>query len=231
MKIKSLLATGIVLFTQGAFAANDWKGCYAGVNLAYGNGDNNATTTFYQGEAINNYAGSADSNGSLTGLQLGCDTTLNDKWVIGAKISAQTSGVDGKHLYQGGTGPSNYLTYKTNDMFGLQGRIGYLLNESSLVYFQTGFVRSEQEYTDTDPDFNPPIELYAKQNHSGWTAGIGFEHQFTEKFSFFTEYNHADFGTKDNIVQEDRGGLGIDDTTLSVEQSLNTFNIGVNYRF
>lgn len=231
MKLKSLLTLSALMCAQNTLAEEDWKGCYLGANAAYADGNNSTRNTFYQDQTVDHFAGSADSSGTLAGLQIGCDTPLNDKWLIGAKATAQTANVDGRHLYNGGTGPQDYFAYYTNDLFTIQGRIGYFIGGSSLVYFQTGWVQANQEYNDTDPDYAPPIDLYASRNRDGWTAGIGFEHKFNDKFSFFTEYNRIDFGTEHNIVQEDRGGLGIDDTTLSIDQNLNSFNVGINYRF
>ncbi|HOP21667.1 MAG TPA: porin family protein [Gammaproteobacteria bacterium] len=229
--MKKTILPIIAIFSASQLYASDWEGCYFGLNGSYANGDNRTVNTLYQGDSTRHYAGSADSSGSTYGLQLGCDMDLTTNWVFGTKITAQNADIDGKHVFEGGTGSENYFWYKSKDLYTITGRIGYTFNDSSLLYFQGGWAQSKQVYNDVDPTWTPPIDFYKSKNLTGWTVGLGLEHKFNENFSLFGEFNRLDFGTEGNILFEDRGNIGIDDYTVEVEQSMNNFVVGVNYHF
>ena len=225
----AFLATIVVPFQ---ISAADWSGCYLGLNGGYGDGNNQLDIQLFQEVAYEDRsAGSASSDGSLYGLQFGCDYQASEKWVAGFQLSGSKSNINGKHVFIEGTGPNNYVNYETDQSVSLTGKFGYLVKESTLLYSKLGWVTTDQVYTDTDPTYDPPLFYQKSQSRSGWTAGVGVEHKFLENVSFFIEMNHVDLGRKADIEFDNLGEIAIDDYIAAIDQSLNQFMVGINYYF
>jgi outer membrane immunogenic protein len=225
----TLLATLALSFQINA---RDWSGCYLGANVGYGDGNNQLDIELFQDIAYDDRsAGSASSSGSLYGLQFGCDYQPSEKWVLGAQLSGSEVEVDGRHLFIDGTGPNNYVTYETDQLLSLTGKLGYLVKDSTLLYSKLGWVSTEQRYFDTDPFYDPPLRYQKSLTRSGWSVGVGVEHKFLENVSFFIEMNRVELGTEKNIPFDNLGEIEIDDYVASIDQSLNQFMVGLNYYF
>jgi len=234
MYLRKLIRNVALLTTMLASSqilAADWSGCYLGANAGYGDGSNQITVNFFANEAFDKDAGSTSSSGSLYGAQFGCDFEASKKWVAGFQLSASKTDISGKHLYFEGTGPENYVRYETDQFLSLSGRLGYLVKDSTLLYSKLGWVTTDQVYTDSDPDYSPPLIFQKSQSRSGWVFGVGVEHKFVENVSFFAELNHVELGTEDNIILIDLGEIDINDYEVSIDQSMLQFMVGINYHF
>ena len=151
--------------------------------------------------------------------------------MAGIQVSASKADMNGEHLFIDGNGPNNNVSYETDQTLSLTGRFGYLVKDSTLLYAKLGWVTTDQVYTDTDPDYNPPLFYQKSLSRSGWTAGVGIEHKFVENVSFFFELNQVELGRKDNISFDNLGTIAIDDYVAAVDQSSQQLMVGLNYYF
>jgi outer membrane immunogenic protein len=65
---------------------------------------------------------------------------------------------------------------------------------------------------------------------TGWTIGGGFEYRFAPNWSVFAEYDYMDFGTR-TILFIAPPGLSAAGEHLSINQTVQTALVGVNWRF
>jgi opacity protein-like surface antigen len=68
----------------------------------------------------------------------------------------------------------------------------------------------------------------ANPTASGWTVGGGVEWSFAGNWSAFAEYNYLDFGTPGVTFTSIVGGPTF---PINVKENINSFMVGVNYRF
>ncbi|MGJ8662339.1 MAG: outer membrane protein [Marinicella sp.] len=230
MKNKLTLLACLWAF-NGMAQDNMWKGCYFGGFASFAENSNQWTTNFIQNEVRNENAGSKDADDTAIGAQLGCDFFENDNWVLGVKISASDAELTATHLYQGGTGPQNTVTYHTDDVVSLISRVGFKVNDEGLLYGQLGYTQSSNRYEDNDPDFNPDIAFRKRLSRNGITLGLGYEHRLSDQFSLFAEYNYTDLGKERNVNLIDTSSVNIFDYLATFDQDISQFNIGVNFSF
>jgi len=225
----ALLATLALSFQTNA---EDWSGCYLGAHIGHGKGDNQLDILRFQDITYENRsAGSASSSGSMYGAQFGCDYQTSEKWVSGVQFSASKLDMNGEHLFIDGNGPNNYVNYDSDQSLSIVGKFGYLLKDTSMLYAKLGWVTTNQVYTDTDPDYDPPLFYQKSLSRKGWTVGVGFEHKFRDYVSYFFEVNHLALGREDNILFDNLGLIAIDDYEAAVDQSANLFTAGLNFYF
>ena len=62
-----------------------------------------------------------------------------------------------------------------------------------------------------------------------WTAGGGVEWAFAGNWTAFAEYNYFDFGTPG--VTFTSAADGVTTFPINIRQNINSFMVGVNYRF
>ena len=214
----------------GCQAADKWTGCYAGASASHLETGNKWTTTFINGDAMNDNAGSANADEASIGIQFGCDFFETEKSVWGVKLMTSNADLFAEHSYKVGTSISNRISYETEDVFSFVGRYGFKVSDKGLLYGQLGYVQSDNKYEDNDPLANPAFHFKQSADRDGVLLGIGYEHQFFEHVSFFAEYSFTDFG-KDKINLIDTGSSIISDYQAKIDQDLAQINLGVNLRF
>ena len=69
-----------------------------------------------------------------------------------------------------------------------------------------------------------------RTTRDGFTIGVGYEHQMTQEFSFFAEYNYTDFGKK-TVLLIDNADFMVDDYRARIDQDVAQFSLGINYKF
>lgn len=207
---------------------NSWKHCYVGASASFLESDNQWSTNTIQGNVINDNAGSAKGDDTAVGLQFGCNFHESADWVFGAKLAASDNKPDASHLYQGGTGPDNIISYETKDVVSLIARVGFKINDNGLMYGNLGYTQSSNLYQD---NATTPLEFSYRKRASqrGLLVGVGYEHKLSNQFSLFAEYNHTDLGDNQILLDDLIGGTT--DYRATVEQDLSQFNFGVNFSF
>jgi outer membrane immunogenic protein len=63
---------------------------------------------------------------------------------------------------------------------------------------------------------------------SGWTAGGGVEWAFAGNWSAFAEYNYLDFDTPGVAFTSSAASTAF---PINIQQNINSFMVGLNYRF
>ena len=212
---------------------NNWSGCYVGASASIMESSNQWTTDIYQGEVLNQNAGSANADDQAIGIQFGCNFLESEDWVFGAKLTASDNDLTASHPYLGVDGSvvttdDSMIIYQTEDVVSLIARIGFKASENGLIYGNLGYTQSSHVYTDITE--NPIDFLFRKrESQKGVLIGVGYEHMLSNDFSIFAEYNYTDLGDN-NIVLEDLL-YAPTEYLATVDQNLAQFNIGVNFSF
>jgi len=217
-----LLATGASSYAH-AEPAEEWSGCYAGIDGGYGSARISGVDIL-----ANSAIGSANSTGGAIGGHAGCDQQTGN-WVLGAQVSADKTFLSGSHLFINGTGPSNRVTYKVDFLAAVTGRLGYVVQPDMLAYLRAGGSMARTSYTDADPAplFGIPYTGSVKATRYGWLIGAGLERKIDSNLSAYVEYDYMNFGKKTLTINYSDGLT----FSYSFRQELNYFGLGVNYRF
>jgi outer membrane immunogenic protein len=190
-----LPAAAIALLTATAAAAAPFNGPYIGAALGM---DNYELKGSGDGDVIDGLS----ANGAVAGVYAGYDYAFGTKGFVGGEVSADLSGAETDVTLFGVE-----IKAKAKGSFGISGRIGTMVNDTTGVYGRLGWVNTKFE-TVVDGDTNGKTE-------SGVTFGVGVETVLNTKTSLRAEYNIADFG---DILD----GLNVKNSE---------FKVGVSYRF
>jgi outer membrane immunogenic protein len=172
-------------------------------------------TGFYAG--FNAGGGSSASSGDLSpsggfaGGQIGYNWQgafgLGSRWVLGIEADLQGSGIEDSAF-----GLKSGLNW-----FGtVRGRIGYAFGPT-LIYGTGGFAFGEVENTVA------PIKVTETQ--TGYVLGGGVEYKFNPAWSIKGEYQFISLDASDPLGAGALGFTGRD------RSEINTFRVGLNYRF
>jgi len=194
-----------------------WTGCYLGGNLGAAWGSREITTSF-------GTSGSASSNAHFAGGgQIGCDIQAG-AWVFG--IRDMFDWADAKATRNIAVGPfAGYSAeLKNNWLDLLTGRVGYTVQPNWLLYFQAGAAWRKNSLTFFAPG-GAEVADFSK-TRAGWTIGGGAEWMFTQGWSAFLEYDHADFGTNTGTFNSALLGP----ISISAKSNVDLFLVGFNWR-
>jgi outer membrane immunogenic protein len=203
-----------------------WTGCYAGGNVGAGWANNNVTDI----TTVPNFnTGTDTGTGVVGGGQAGCDYQFANRVVFGIQGMFDAAGINASHRYIGG-GSSADETLGTNTQWfaTLTARVGYSVVPKTLLYLKGGAAWVHNKYTDADP--TSPYSGQASVTRSGWAIGGGAEYAFLRNWSAFVEYNYIGLGSQNATLAYT--GAGFTGTyTYNEKNSLQTFLVGINYRF
>jgi outer membrane immunogenic protein len=267
-----------VAFTWAASAADmpvkapiespvyNWTGFYVGVNAGFGWGRNNADFT---GDGQNNAGNDLisrvfdgplnfnqitrsqriDSDGAFGGAQFGYNWQVGGVWVAGLEADMQWSGLDGKFTRVAPLISLSLSAEQKLNWFGTaRGRLGYLVNERTLVFGTAGLAYGETEASsnfftsgnDTFIGANTSLHCVAGapclggQNSNtsvGWTAGAGVEWAATNKVTLKFEYLHIalpDSPIVMSVIPPDTGNATV---TANFRNQFDIVRAGLNWRF
>jgi outer membrane immunogenic protein len=150
-------------------------------------------------------------SGGFAGAQIGYNWQgvlgLGRNWVLGVEADIQGSGIDDSAM-----GLKSSLNW-----FGtVRGRVGYAFGPT-LVYATGGFAFGEVESTVS------PFRV--SETQTGYVLGGGVEYKFNPAWSLKAEYQFISLDASDALGA---GPLGF---TTGDRSEVNTFRVGVNYRF
>jgi opacity protein-like surface antigen len=224
-----LIALG---FSATATADNDtWNGCFAGLHGGFAQVESSFRGTFFAGGPIDDDLGSVEGDGEFFGAQLGCRFQLGDSWVLGLRLSGSEGETDARHLYINGTGPTNFVSYESENLAALTSQLGVLIGDRSLVYLNLGYGRIDMLVEDTDPEYEEPIYFRRRDTLSDIMLGVGYEYRFSDRWSVFAEYNQIDFGTERDALLTDLSTWDINDYTADIGHEMDFVKLGVNFTF
>lgn len=143
----------MALTTMSASAGDKFAGVYAGVQTGYSNIG----------------VGSFDVDGVDYGLFAGYNTPVLERFVVGLETDFTLSSVNFESLVD------------VRHAFGVYGRLGYKLTDTTLVYGKAGFVT-------TNVSFGGESDTA-----EGIRAGVGFDSFITESFFVRLEGSYTDY--------------------------------------
>jgi len=204
-----------------------WTGCYLGGNA--GGGRTRDEWEPLAGQALN----TVRASGWFGGVQVGCDYQVGS-WVFGVEGQFDWSDMNNQALVAS-NGAALQLSSKLNRFATATGRIGYAFDRV-LLYVKGGAAWAHFDHEVDQSNLTGPFVpvVGASQNVTGFVVGGGFEVAFLPNWSFKAEYNYLDFGTN-GVVQNCIGALcaggGLTSLTFDIKQNIQTFMVGLNYRF
>lgn len=171
----------------------DWSGVYLGLQAGYGWAD--ADVTIFTNPPL---VGTADLDGAFAGALAGYNFQSGN-FVFGVEGDINKSWIE---LDDDGDAEI--------DWFGsVRGRVGYAWDRT-LLFGTAGIAFAHGEVSTVVEDDD--------MSFTGWTAGLGAEHAFTDNWLGRAEYRYYDFGTEDITRGE-------------VDLTMHTVSVGIAYKF
>lgn len=204
-----------------------WTGAYIGLHASFGVGDTEGH--------INDLPPGLDlssdyeMNGALYGGQIGYNWQ-NGNFVFGVNASISGSEIDGAQ------NTCEFVLIVTADcerdvewLATLTGRLGIAAGRS-LFYVHGGVAWADVE-TDIDINilgFGPVARASGDESHTGWVAGLGFQHALTNNLTIGIEYSHIDLGDEDHDLSINGTPIGL---SSNVDVVIDSINLSVNWKF
>jgi outer membrane immunogenic protein len=198
-------------------------------------------------------------SGALGGLQLGYNWQFNRNWLVGVETDINWSGMKGSSSSSIPIGAGIFGLGTTNadeqiKWFGtVRARLGYLPTDNLLTYITGGFAYGQVKQSGSvfnnsnkalgyglQPFPAPFVECAAFSNcwagsktstATGWTAGVGLEYAFWQKFSIKVEYLYVSFY---NTSFDETAAITPPASSITGRFNHTNFNVGrlgLNYRF
>jgi outer membrane immunogenic protein len=154
--------------------ARDWT-IYGGLEAGYGWNSSDATAG-----ALSR---SVDTDGFTGGAFVGASTHVNGPWSLG---------VEGDWKYAGGDGTDAPISLEQNWTASVRARAAYEITPATDIYATAGW-----SWADVDADIGATSD---SQTLSGWTAGVGVEHEYNDRLFTRVEYRYTDYDEEDFAV-------------------------------
>lgn len=184
----------------------DWTGGYAGVVLGFGSGTYGNGTNF-PGD------GQGDWDGTTYGLALGYNFQ-NGNMVYGGELTYSGADISGT---EDCVNPAFQCAGTLDNIATLRGRVGYLLQPETLIYGTLGVAQGEHNFWTDDGTV-----LGQTRTVSGYLAGVGVEHAFSDRMSLrgaivYYEFDEDDYQT--DVLYND------------IDSDFTQFELGIFLRF
>jgi opacity protein-like surface antigen len=218
-----------------------WTGLYIGGHIGAGFG--NSSFSDPAGSAI--YGGTVRESAVSGGGQIGYNWQIpRSAFVLGIEADADliSSNGSGTCFASSGFFISANCRVRPDAGGSFTGRLGYAAGKSgrTLVYVKGGIAGLDEGIDITTNGVLPYSPTSLNGTRWGWTVGAGVERALTPAWSFRLEYDYANFGnvtmaTPTSFLQvappSPFGYVPTAGGTTSVNQSLQTVKLGLNYKF
>ena len=212
-------------------AQMDWRGFYVGAH-AGGAVSNDRWSDPYGATlraGLVNVPGFGDTihgTGPLGGAQAGINWQIGH-WLFGFQGDWSAADLRGENTCFSGLGGLN-CQHTIKSLATAGARVGFAWDRA-LVYAKAGAAEAEIDYVLLgDTAGNSRGFDIASVSAWGWTAGGGLEYALTDHWTTICEYEHIDLG---EIPVPFPGIVRIRNQTTQVSQTIDTFKLGVNYKF
>jgi opacity protein-like surface antigen/outer membrane receptor protein involved in Fe transport len=203
----------------------DWTGFHVGAHAR----DSWSTTA---GSTVNTVTGAASASIYANppdwhgGIQVGYDTMLPSRLVLGVEADVSSGGTKITHLTDAsGTSAEQTTVF---DSESVRGRLGYAF-DNILLYGTGGWAWSSNQYIRTQltgtlnlatAGTDEAVNAYL----GGWTTGGGVAVALAQNWNVFAEYRYTDFGSST---------VTLPFSQLSATTAIRTsaVDVGVNYKF
>lgn len=177
--------------TPAQVAPSTWTGVYFGVGAGYGH--NNSKNDYHDDAGVPSSSSSKNesADGGFVSLLYGFDRQINDRFVVGAFVDASISA-----LTRGDESIHNGLVIDRSWAIG--GRLGYLLNDRTLIYANGGFTQAHfwnDGWWDIDANgVGPTLAGKGGKWFNGYFVGGGIERKLNDNFYIRGEARYSDYG-------------------------------------
>ncbi len=201
-----------------------WSGFYIGGHVGGGWGRKHWFNVDAGGAPFGRDEGFHHVRGGLAGGQIGLNYQFG-YWVLGAEVDASWAHLEGSHHDVAFAGDVNHS--RVDSIVTASGRLGYSVDRV-LGYVKGGGAWVHDKFW-VSSVATPDVERErGTSNRNGWMAGVGVEYAFADNWSAKIEYNHIDLGRK-RAEFTNLAGAAI--YRQDIDQTLNLFKFGINYRF
>ena len=171
----------------------NFNGLYYGIEIGYSNANANA----YSHTNLSNYGAftyNSDPYGYLAGFNLGYNIKVSPSMLIGIEL-----GYDDRMSASDRTtaDSTHFNTVRVKNSIDIISKIGYLLNESTLLYTVGGYQGTDVESTFHQPSASTSMTSTIRRG--GYTLGLGLEREISDSMTYKFEYRHS----KSNNLKED----------------------------
>jgi outer membrane immunogenic protein len=209
--------------------APNWAGIYVGGSAGFGTGDTSDKIDItdlkdhpkLEGFLERLLQSKYDVNGAIYGLHAGYNVQ-RDNLVFGVEAGFNGTNLDGaspcvvigfcqRELNWYGTGVARLGYAAGNNLFYGFGGVAWGDVKTKVGIASPGFT-----------------VINGDESHLGWTAGLGLEHAFNDRFSVRIEYSHVDLGSENTaLTYRDRTIKHVSD---EVDLSFDAIKIGASYK-
>ena len=171
----------------------NFNGLYYGFEIGYSNANANA----YSHTNLSSYGAftyNSDPYGYLAGLNLGYNIKVSPSMLIGIEL-----GYDDRMSANDRTtaDSTHFNRVKVKNSIDVISKVGYLLNESTLLYTVGGYQGTDIESTFSQPAAS--TSMTSTTRRGGYTLGLGLERKISDNMTYKFEYRHS----KSNNLKED----------------------------
>jgi outer membrane immunogenic protein len=189
-----------------------WTGPYVGVNLGAAFGGDDRVGYHSDGVYLGDF-GKLNGSGFIGGGQIGYNYQMDSNWLIGLEADFQGGDISDSVTSSG------VHTKSKVDWFGtVRPRVGYVYDRT-VFYGTGGLAYGHVSYKSSVGGVNV---LDDDKTKTGWTAGAGVEHAFTDHLTAKLEYDYVSLGSSD---------LGSDALSTKASPDFHTIRVGLNYKF
>jgi outer membrane immunogenic protein len=188
----------------------NWTGFYVGGQVGYGNTAHNLEVTATDNkDTMSAFVDGLNGSGIFAGGTIGADLQRG-KMVFGVFADYNFSAVEATAGASYNSVEMLKASAKDGDSWLVAARMGYLVNDHSLIYVLGGYGQQDMTYAVSmagSADYSKDVTF------SGWTLGAGGEVAITNNIFLGLEYQHF-FGGKETLYSEatKNGSLAITDT-------------------
>jgi outer membrane immunogenic protein len=197
-----------------------WAGFYGGINGGYGWNAGSRTIDYLSGPAAGDTTGRAAPEGGFGGAQIGYNVQRGSL-VFGLETDFQGAGISNS-TSGASTAGSAFTSKEDVDWFGtVRGRAG--ISAGNVLFYGTGgFAYGDVRERAFDNSWAGSNAI-----QTGWVAGGGIEYKIAPAWSLKGEYQYLDLGNE----KLQSGSPAPSAATGSLDTSLHTVRLGLNYRF
>ncbi len=201
--------------------------------------------------------GGYDADGAFGGFQFGYNWQFAPQWLVGIEADIQLSSLSGRSSSRYAIAGFPFVNdaHDQVDWFGtVRGRLGFLMTPNLLLYGTGGFAYGRVEQSASVTNASVALVIVAvppafscvanaicaagsrSDNHSGWTAGGGFEYLVRgstflgRPLTLKAEYQYISLGNSDTLLVPTISNPAANFTATFHDTVFHTVRIGLNVR-
>ena len=205
--------------------AYSWTGCYLGIEGGggWGHSDQIANGPVGFGSTT---GGGYDVSGGLVGGTAGCNYQIN-RWVLGIEGDMSWADVSGTALNAPPFTAGTVVGTREHWLGTARGRVGFTPIDHWLLYATGGFAAADVKATIATAAVGSFSDT---QTRTGWTAGLGVETAFWDRWTAKLEYLHVEFSSQPYFTPSPAPALGVNSRS-DVPLTQEIVRAGLNLHF